>query len=169
MTIFLRQSTAAQHIAFGPAVGPTDGVTLVTNLVGTGANQLEHTSSGILISKNGGAMAARTATAGTSTYRAYGFYDVILDGTDTNTLGDLTVAFAYAAGCLPILAHCTVLTAKVYDALIAGTEYLRTHPGEFGVSGTTFSAKKVDGTTQQFSQTLTKTTGADPVTGLAPT
>lgn len=113
----LRQSTAGQHIAFGPAVANTDGVTLVTNLVGTSANQLESTSTGIQLSKNGAAMAARHATAGTSTYRAYGFYDVILDATDSNTLGELLVAFSSPTTNMPIWEKFKVVPASVFDAL----------------------------------------------------
>ncbi len=115
-TLFLKQSTAVT-ISFGPAVLNSDGVTYVTNLVGTGANQTENTSTGIRISKNGGALAARHATAGTSTYDAFGMYLVILDTTDTNTLGALRMTFGNAAAFCPIFQDFMVLPANMWNSL----------------------------------------------------
>lgn len=115
---FLRQSTAVT-VSFGPALLYSDGVTLVTNLVGTGSNQTENTSTGIRISKNGGAFAARHTTAGTSTYDAFGNYLVILDTTDTNTLGAMRMQFANAAAFCPIWMDFGIVPANIWDSWFA--------------------------------------------------
>lgn len=119
---YLKQSTAAV-VNFGPFVDKTDGVTYETGLAGTGANQLEHTSSGILISKNGGTLAARHATATASTYDAYGIYKVTLDTTDTGTLGRLMVVFGNNDA-LPVWAEYIVVRADVFDTMCS-TDYLQ--------------------------------------------
>lgn len=123
MAVLLKQSTSVV-ISFGPFVLNSDGVTLVTNLVGTGANQTENTTSGIRISKNGGAFAARHAPATASTYDAYGNYLVTLDTTDTGTLGVLRVQFQNAAAFCPVWQDFELVTANVYDSLVAGTDVL---------------------------------------------
>jgi hypothetical protein len=163
---FLKQSTSVV-IQFGPFVDKTDGSTLETALAGTGANQMEHTSSGILISKNGGALAARSATATASTYDAYGMYRVTLSATDTATLGSLRVAFVDAATFLPVWDDFLVVTANNYESLVGGTEYLRTHPGPFSISGTTITFKKSDNSTTQFTGTLTADAAANPIVGMS--
>lgn len=112
--MFLRQSTSAV-ISFGPFVSPTDGVTLQTGL----ASALDHASTGIMLSKNGGAMAVRHAAVTASSYDAYGDYLVTLDATDTNTPGRLRVQFAAAGSCLPVWADFDVIEEAVYDALLA--------------------------------------------------
>ncbi|HXE51244.1 MAG TPA: hypothetical protein VN663_22895 [Ramlibacter sp.] len=108
-------------VSFGPAVANTDGVTLVTNLTGTGANQTENTSTGIRLSKNGGAFAARHATAGASNYDAFGNYLVPLDTTDTNTLGTLRMQYANAAAFCPIFMDFMVVNTALWDALFAAS------------------------------------------------
>jgi hypothetical protein len=118
--LYLRQSTAVT-ISFGPAVLFSDGVTLVTNLTGTGTNQTENTTTGIRLSKNGGAFAARHATAGASTYDAFGNYLVPLDTTDTGTLGTLRMQYANAAAFCPIFQDFMVLNTALYDALFAAS------------------------------------------------
>ena len=118
--LWLRQSTAVT-ISFGPFVLNTDGVTLVTNLTGTGSNQTENTSTGIRLSKNGGAFAARHATAGTSSYDAFGNYLVPLDTTDTNTLGGLRIQFADGAHFCPVFMDAMVINSALWDALFASS------------------------------------------------
>jgi hypothetical protein len=117
---FLKQSTSAV-IIFGPALSPSDGVTLVTSLV----SALDHVSTGIFIYKNGGAGAVRHATVTATTYDSYGNYLVTLDTTDTNTLGRLRVMFAAAASCLPIWEDFTVLPANVFDSIVGGSANLK--------------------------------------------
>ncbi len=129
--IWLKQSTSVV-ISFGPFVDKTDGVTLETGLAGTGSNQTENTSTGIRISKNGGAFAARHATAGTSTYDAFGNYLVTLDTTDTNTCGVLRMQFADAATFVPVWADFLVVPAMIYDSIIGGTDRLDTNVTHVG-------------------------------------
>jgi hypothetical protein len=104
----------------------------------------------------------------------HGVYTIEMPATDAGSFKNDTEGFGwftgFATGILPWRSFVYGFRpAAVNKALCLGSEYLRTHPGEFSVSGTTFSAKKTDGTTEQFSQTLAKTANADPVTGLAPT
>lgn len=113
MTILLKQSTA-KTISFGPFVDKTDGVTPETGLV----SALDHASTGIMLSKNGGALTIRNATVTASTYDAYGNYIVTLDTTDTNTLGTMRMQFIETATCLPVFQDFMVLPATVYDALV---------------------------------------------------
>lgn len=110
----LRQSTAVV-VSFGPAVLNSDAVTYVVNLVGAGSNQTENTSTGIRISKNGGALAARHAAATASTYDAFGMYSVTLDTTDTGTLGVLRATYGNAAAFCPIWQDFMVITAVEWD------------------------------------------------------
>lgn len=119
MDDILRQSTAAV-IPFGPFVNPTDGATLVTSLV----SALDHASTGIFLSKNGGTGAVRHATVTATTYDSYGDYKVTLDTTDTGTLGSLRAIFANSASNLPVWKDYTVVPALVYDSLVLGTSSL---------------------------------------------
>jgi hypothetical protein len=121
--ILLKQSTQVV-ISFGPFLLNTDGVTLVINLVGTGANQTENTSTGIRISKNGGAFAARAATATASTYDAFGNYLVTLKTGDVDTLGVLRVQYANGAAFCPVWKDYLVVAANIYDSLVGGGDVL---------------------------------------------
>lgn len=135
----LKQSTAAV-ISFGPFVAPGDGVTLVTSLV----SALDAATTGIKISKNGGALADRSATITATTYDAYGNYLVTLNTTDTNTLGRLRVQFTAAGTNMPVWDDFVVLPASVYDGIIAG--------------GTTIPAATLASTTNITGGTITTTT-----------
>jgi hypothetical protein len=112
----LKQSTAVA-ISFGPAVDPTDGVTLVTGLV----SALDHASTGIKLSKNGGALTIRHATVTASSYDGYGNYIVTLDTTDTDTLGTLRMQFAAAASCVPVWMDFEVVNANEWDSSFGTT------------------------------------------------
>lgn len=119
MALFLKQSTAVV-VSFGPFLDKTDGVTEETGLV----SSLDNGTTGIKLSKNGGALTIRHATVTATTYDAYGMYRVTLDTTDTNTLGTLRMAFNEAATCLPVWQDFMVLPANVYDSLVGGTDAL---------------------------------------------
>jgi len=119
---WIKQSTAVV-ISFGPFVDKTDGVTPETGLV----SAIDHASTGIMLSKNGGAFAVRSATVTASTYDAYGNYRVTLSATDTNTLGALRVQFIETATCLPVWADFQVLPAMIYDSIVAGSDRLDTN------------------------------------------
>jgi hypothetical protein len=112
MALLLKQSTAVV-ISFGPFLDKTDGVTLETGLV----SALDHASTGIMLSKNGGALAVRHATVTASSYDAHGCYRVTLDTTDTGTLGTLRIIYTDAATCLPVWQDCLVVTANIWDSL----------------------------------------------------
>lgn len=112
--MFLLKQSTAKAVSFGPFVDKTDGVTPETGLV----SALDHGTTGILLSKNGGALTIRHASVTASTYDAYGNYIVTLDTTDTNTLGTLRMQFIETATCLPVWMDFMVVPATVYDALI---------------------------------------------------
>lgn len=119
MTLWLKQSTA-KVVSFGAFLDKGDGVTEETGLV----SALDHGTTGIKLSKNGGALTIRHASVTATTYDAYGMYLVTLDTTDTNTLGTLRMAFNEAATCLPVWQDFMVLPANVYDSLVGGSDVL---------------------------------------------
>ena len=119
MSLFLKQSTAVV-VSYGPALDKTDGVTEETGLV----SALDHATTGIKLSKNGGALTIRHASVTATTYDAYGMYRVTLDTTDTNTLGTLRMAFNEAATCLPVWQDFMVLPANIYDSIVSGSDLI---------------------------------------------
>ncbi len=108
--MILRQGTATT-ISLGPFVDESDGVTAETGL-----------SLAVLVSKNGGAAAARNSSA-SIVHDLNGYYRVALDATDTAAVGQIRV-MASPAGALPVWRDGVVWPAAVYDALIAGTANL---------------------------------------------
>ena len=154
MTIRFRQSTASQEIVLGYFVDSTDGNTEETAL------SIANTD---LKLWKAGATTLANKNSGGATHISNGIYYATLDATDTNTLGALVI-FCHMAGALPIRVECEVLLAEVFDALVAGTDYLETHPGKFSTSGATLTLKKRDGTTTQRTSTLTTTTSGDVIT-----
>ena len=121
--LFLKQSTAVV-VHFGPFVDKTDGVTLESGLV----SALDHGTTGIKLSKNGGAKAVRNGTPTASVYDG-GDYRVTLNTTDTNTLGTLRLLYADAATCLPVFMDCMVMASNQYDSLF-GSDRLQVHVDE---------------------------------------
>lgn len=117
--MLLKQSTSVV-LSFGPFLDKTDGVTLEVGLVAA----IDHATTGILLSKNGGAQAIRSQAVTASTYDAHGCYRVTLSATDTNTLGSLLVIYTDAATCLPVWQYFNVVAANVYDSLIGGGDIL---------------------------------------------
>ncbi len=157
MATFLKQSTAVD-IGLGPFVDATDGVTAETALTISQAD--------VRLKKNGGAWAQKN-DATSATHEENGWYEVPLNTTDTNTLGILIVA-VNESGALPVWKEYMVVPANVYESLVSGTEFLETTglKADFSISGTTVTVKKTDGSTTQYTKTLTATPGADPITGL---
>jgi hypothetical protein len=151
---WLKQSTAAT-VVLGPFVDATDGVTAETALTIAQAD--------IRLSKNGGAFAQTNNAAG-ATHMENGHYSVPLNTTDTNTLGHLRVA-VNEAGALPVWRDFVVVLANVYDALIAGTEFLEVTSlkPDFSISGTTLTVLERDESTTQFTKTLGTNGAALPV------
>lgn len=116
MAQLLKQSTA-YTFQLGPFVDSFDGATPKTSLT-IAATDID-------ISKNGGSFADKNdATALTGTGDGQGYYDCVLDTTDTGTLGGLEVR-CYVFGALPVIRFFQVVPAHVYDGLIAGTDNLQ--------------------------------------------
>jgi hypothetical protein len=103
----LRQSTASQEQVIGPFVDDTDFKTPETAL--TIAN------TDIKIVK-GGATTQVDKNSGGGTHIANGYYSIVFDATDTNTLGSLFVSIN-ETGALPVWHEFEVISAEAYDAL----------------------------------------------------
>lgn len=149
---FLKQSTAVT-VCLGPFVDRTDDYTpesgLATNMDG---------ASGILLSKNGGAMALRASGLSSTAYDINGFYRAHLGASDTNTLGDMVVSYTETATTKPRSYEYTIVPANIYDSLVAGTDNLQVDTtqingsasgasgiADLGVSGYNASTHKVAG------------------------
>jgi hypothetical protein len=111
----LKQFTAVT-ILLGPFVDETDGKTAETALT--------LTSSDVQVWKQGGTSLAAKNDATSATHRGLGYYSVPLDATDTNTLGQFTVA-VHESGALPVRHDFQVVPDHVYDGLVSGTDYLQ--------------------------------------------
>ncbi len=114
MSHFLKQSTSVD-VAIGPFLDEDDGKTAETTLTITQPD--------VRLKKNAGAWAQKAA-AQTLTHEEAGWYEVTLDATDTDTIGELIVAI-HEAGALPVWRLFHVLAANVYDSLFgAATDKL---------------------------------------------
>lgn len=130
MSGFIKQSTA-HTFQLGPFIDDTDGKTAETGLTIAAA--------AVFLSKHGGAAAAKNdSTALTSTGDDRGYYDCVLNTTDTNTVGNLKV-MAHISGALPVWQEFTVLPANSYDSLVGGTD-------TFDVSVTSMAANVLTAT-----------------------
>jgi hypothetical protein len=120
--MWLKQSTVAV-VNFGVIVDKTDGVTLET-AAGI-ITSLDHATTGILLSKNGGTLTIREQGANfvATTYDAHGFYKVSLSAVDTNTLGRLKVVHTEPATYLAVWLDFMVVPANVWDSMF-GTDKL---------------------------------------------
>lgn len=113
MTTWLKQSTSVTLI-FGPMVSATDGVTPQTAM---SIPQAE-----VRLSKNGGAYAQKNdATAAAHTEE--GNYTVVLNATDTGTLGVMRASI-YVAGALPAWRDFMIVPANVYDSMFGASKLL---------------------------------------------
>lgn len=104
----LRQSTAVT-LMMGPFLDPTDGVTPVNSITSVPR-----------LSKAGANFGARSS-AGAVTNNENGYFTVPLDTTDTNTLGELRIAFTDATEHVPVWTDFTIVAAAAYDAQVAAT------------------------------------------------
>jgi len=112
--IFLREATASQEIALGVFVDETDGYSAEAGLTINNTDiKLWKSGTTTLASKNSGG--ATNISGGT--------YYAVLDATDTDTEGPMII-FVHVSGARPVKLECTILTANVYDSLIAGSDYL---------------------------------------------
>lgn len=129
MTRLLKQSTA-HTFRLGPFLDSTDGVTPETSLTLSQAD--------FRLSKAGGAFAQKNdATSGT--HDENGWYTCVLNSTDTNTLGSLTVN-VNESGALPVWQDFMVLPANIYDSVVGGTDVLDVSVTQFGGTNGTFSS-----------------------------
>jgi hypothetical protein len=114
MAIVLKQSTASQEIPLGHFLDSVDG--------NTEKNGLTIANTDIKLWKMGATTLANKNSGG-ATNISNGVYYCTLDATDTDTLGGLVI-FVHVATALAVKVECEVVTANVYDALIAGTDLL---------------------------------------------
>lgn len=114
MAIKLRQSTASQEVALGPFLDSTNGNDTETALTILNTD--------IKLWKMGATTLANKNSGG-ATHISQGVYYAVLDATDTNTLGAMVI-FVHVTGALAVRVECEVLSANVYDSLIAGTDVL---------------------------------------------
>jgi hypothetical protein len=124
--IYLKQSTASQEVILGPFLDDTDGKTAETGL--TIAN------TDVKIYKAGATTSANKNSGG-ATHDASGRYSIVLDATDTNTLGSGEI-HVLVTGALPVKKEFCVLPANIYDSFIGGTDL-------FDVSVTQFNGSAV--------------------------
>ena len=129
MSLWLKQSTSVT-IQLGPFLDKTDGVTLEVGL----AAALDNATTGIRLTKNGATQVDRN-DATVPAYTAMGLYTVVLDATDTGTLGTLRIIFEEAATCLPVWQDFMIVPANVWDSL-------------FGADALDVNTIQVGGTTQ---------------------
>lgn len=133
--IFLRQSTASQEVLLGPFVDSTDGNTAETGL--TIAN------TDIKIHKAGATTLANKVSGG-ATHISNGNYYAVLDANDTDTVGSGCIV-VQVAGALAVRVNFCILTANVYDSLIAGSSVLAVNSTQFaGTAYATALAAEVD-------------------------
>lgn len=115
---YLKQSTQVT-IKVGPFLDETDGKTAETALTISQAD--------VRLSKAGGDYAQKNEST-TLSHDEIGMYDCILNTTDTNTLGILTVS-VHESGALPVRQDYAVLPSNVYDSLFS-TDKLQVHAVE---------------------------------------
>ncbi len=112
--IYLRQATASQEVVLPCMTDETDGFTAESGLT-ISASDIKIWMSGTttLASKNSGG----------ATNISGGWYSLVLDATDTATLGSGAI-FVHEGGARPVHLYFTILPANVYDSLILGTDLL---------------------------------------------
>lgn len=120
MGLWLKQSTAVD-VLIGPFVDSTNGNDTEEALT----IEDEH----VLLSKNGQALAAKN-DANDATHDDLGYYNCPLNGTDTNTLGQLCLC-VHMEGALPVYHEYMVVTANVYDT-ICSTDLFQTDVTQIG-------------------------------------
>jgi hypothetical protein len=127
----LKQSTAAE-VACGPFVDSADGVTAETTLTISQADVRLKKVDGDWAQKNESTAAAHEES---------GYYRVLLDTTDTNTLGRLRLAVS-ESGALPVWQDFMVVPANTFDSLVSGSDALAVDATE--ISGDSAAADNVE-------------------------
>jgi hypothetical protein len=111
--MFLKQSLA-YTFRFGPFLDDTDGKTAETGLT------IE--DSHIRVSKAGTNFIDKAETSN-SAHDEAGYYVVVLNGTDTNTVGELQIA-CHMSGALPVFKTFQVVETDIYAAIFADSATL---------------------------------------------
>lgn len=130
MSKWLRQSTASQEVIIGTFVDDGDFKTPETSL------SIANTD--IKIWKEGATSEANKNSGG-ATHITAGRYYLVLDATDTNTLGQLEINIA-VSGALPCKREFMVVPADIYDAMILGA---LAQPGQEAPAATNNLARMV--------------------------
>lgn len=131
MAQWLRQDTPAT-IKVGPFVTAT----------GARLTSLNIPANAVLLSKNGGALAAKSDTTA-PTHDQAGIYTVALNSTDTNTGGRLVVTVAPQSNELPVWHEFLVLPDATYDGL-TGSSLLPVLAKEFIGNAWDYLERKFD-------------------------
>ena len=113
--MFLKQSTA-YTFRMGPFLDETDGKTAETGLTISQAD--------VRLSKGGGNFAQKNESTSAS-HDEIGYYIVLLDATDTATVGELLVA-VHESGALPVFKTFQVVEEAIYDAIYGASADLVT-------------------------------------------
>lgn len=107
----LKYDTASQEIMLGPFVDSTDGNTEETGLTINSVN--------IWLWKQGATAMVNPLTG--ATHMNNGMYYFVAGTTDSDTLGALKV-YVHVSGALPVVSHCCVYPANIYNTLIADSD-----------------------------------------------
>jgi len=113
--MFLKQSTA-YTFRMGPFLDETDGKTAETGLTISQAD--------VRLSKGGGNFAQKNESSASS-HDEIGYYIVVLNATDTATVGELLIA-VHESGALPVFKTFQVVEEAIYDAIYGGSADLIT-------------------------------------------
>ena len=125
----LKQSTAVT-LKMGPFVSSADGVSSETGLTITQPD--------VRVSKNGGNFAQKSAV-GTASHDEYGYYDISVSTSDTDTLGRLAVAI-YEDPALPVWSEFMVMEAEKYDFIYGSNDLVVSAQNLSEVTGDTIGA-----------------------------
>ena len=117
MPKYLKQSTSAT-LLLGPFVSSTDGTTITSTL--------SITPSLVRLSKNGDTPAAKN-DGSSSTYKEFGFYQIPINTTDTDTINRLKVSIS-VSGTLSVWDDFVVLGGNVYDWFMGAVAPLTSSP-----------------------------------------
>src|SRR5262245_32809400 len=107
MNGYLKQSTASQVRTIGPFINDTDFKSV--------ASALTIANTDIKLKKNGAASANKNS-GGATADGTNGLYQITLDATDTNTVGELLLCVK-VTGALAYYANYCVVEEAVYDAI----------------------------------------------------
>jgi hypothetical protein len=144
--MFLKQSTASQEVLIGPFLDDTDGKTAETGL--TIAN------TDIKIWKHGATTLANKNSGG-ATHISGGIYSMVLDATDTDTVGMMEI-FVSISGALPCKKQpLQVVEEVIYDAYYADGATGLLPANVTQISGDTTAAD----TLELFAEALDQATG----------